>query len=814
MKPWLRQLAMLPRLLWAAAPLVGPSSARKRWPRAQGRLKAPGLRGPVEIVRDRWGVPHLYASDEHDLIFAQGYVHAQDRLWQLELGRRTVDGRLAEVLGPPGLPADKLLRTLGLRRAAERSWALVEGEARALAEAYAAGVNARIAGEPLPLEFALFGLTPEPWTPVDTLARGNLLAYGLGGNHRLELLRARLLAEAGEEATEALLPSHAPDTPLIVPPEARAVGGLKGLAGLEGLDGADALLGDPNIVSGSNNWAVHGRRTEGGKPLLANDVHIGLGLPSTWYENGLHGGRLNVVGFSLPGVPFVVVGHNGRVAWGTSNLGPDTQDFYLERLDDPKAPARYEFRSEWHPLEVRRETIRVRGGAPVELAVRSTRHGPLMNEAMSRALAGAEPMALRWALHECAPLVGPLLALNLAANVREFRAALAAWESPGQNFVYADAEGNIAYQATGKVPVRAKGHQGVVPVPGWTGEYEWQGFLPFDELPASFNPPAGFVATANNKVTDDDYPHLIAHNWFPGYRAKRITDLLAAGERHTVGTMRALQGETYSLPAEALRPHLLRAVEGEPATPLEARARDELRAWDLRFETDSVGATVFQAWYVTLLRTLLGHKLSPELVERYMASEYERHGSMHMPLVIGLMAEAESPWFVDPKKPGRGSRDDVVRRCFAEAVKWLSERFGPNPDRWRWGDVHTITYQHMPLGRVGPAWLRRVFNTKASPARGDNYTVDGASFLWSAPFTVVHGTALRMIVDLGDLSKSVGVHAPGQSEHLYHPHRDDLMSLSHGLEYHPILFDRASVDAHAEGTLTLEPADDAPPRPR
>ncbi|HEY0093025.1 MAG TPA: penicillin acylase family protein, partial [Archangium sp.] len=441
----------------------------------------------------------------------------------------------------------------------------------------------------------------------------------------------------------------------------------------------------------------------------------------------------------------------------------------------------------------------VKGGAAVPLEIRLTRHGPIMNGVLGPLVKpDSEPLALRWAMHDSAPLLEALVRMNVAKSCQEFRAALELWESPGQNFVYADVEGNIGYQSTGKIPIRAAGHQGLVPVPGWSGDYEWQGWIPFQDLPATLNPPAGFVATANNKITSDDYPYLIAHNWFPGYRAKRITDLLAAGTKHTVEDMRRIQAETYSLPAEALRPYLLAAVK--PGDALQTRALEEVKSWDLCFETDRIGATVYQTWYITLLRHLLSNKLGKELVERYLASEYERHGSMHMPWVIGLMEKPESEWF------GKQTRDELVRSSFTEALQWLSQRYGADPAGWQWGKVHTVTFISAPLGRVGPAWVRRAFNTRTIPARGDNYSVDGSSFLWSRPYDVVHGTAMRMIIDLSDFSKSVGVHTPGQSEHLYHPHRDDMLEMNQKVEFHPLLFTRQQVQAHAKDTLTLQPA--------
>jgi penicillin amidase len=792
----LRLLRLLPPALGLKLPGLGSWLARRRWPKTSGTLALAGLSAPVEVIRDRWGVPHIHARAEADLFFAQGYVHAQDRLWQMELGRRIGEGTLAALVGPPGVPVDRLTRTLGLRRYAERSLAGLDAASRAILDAYAAGVNARADREPLSIEWSFFPGRPAPWTPVDSLVRGNLLALLLGGNHRLELLRAQIVAEAGAAVAAELLPAHAPETPLIVPAEARGLAGLGGLTGLKGLDGVDGWLGDPNIVSGSNNWAVHGSRTESGKPLLANDVHIGLGLPAPFHECGLHGGRFDVVGFGLPGVPLVVMGHNGKIAWGLSNLGPDTQDFYVEKLDDPKAPRRYEHRGEWRDLEIIREEIPVRGGAPVALEIRRTNHGPILNEALDSLLRDAEPLALRWALEDSAPLVRALAGINLARSWPEFRAAAALWESPGQNFVYADAEGHIGYQATGKIPVRVPGHQGVVPVPGAAGDHEWTGFIPFDELPAALDPPAGYVATANNKVVGDDYPHLIAANWFPGYRARRITDLLEAGTRHTPADMVRIQRDTTSVTAAAIVPHLLGVA---PQGELETRALAALRAWDLRLEPEAVGASIFQAAYVHLLRRVVGHRLGPTLAERYLAGEYERHGSLHMPLVIGLLGGPDEGGFGVP-------RAEALRLAFADGVKWLAERHGQDLDGWRWGRIHTVTWTHAPLGRTGIRWLERVFNTPALPARGDNYTVDGASFLWSKPFAVVHGTVLRMVIDLGDLARSTAVIAPGQSEHLGHPHRTDQLDLFQGGGQHPMLFTREAALAEAEGVLTLEPA--------
>lgn len=801
MSDWLQRI--LARAKVISMPKIGAEIAIQRWPCVDGHCTIDGLAESVEIIRDHCGIPHIYAKNENDLFFAQGYVHAQDRLWQMEMNRRIGQGRMSEVVGAEALALDRLMRTIGLSRMAERSWTQVHEDARRIVEAYVAGINAWIKNaKMLAFEFTLLGVVPEPWSPVDILLRGNVLALNLAGNHRLELLRTRLLAEVGEALTAQLLTPCAPESPEIVSTKTPAENPWKGLAKLDELDRIDEWLGDPHIVSGSNNWVVHGSRTASGKPLLANDIHIALGVPSAWYANGLHGGRFDEIGYSLAGVPLILLGHNGQVAWGMSNLNPDTQDFYVEKLDSLENPRHYEYRGQWLPLEITRNTISVRGGPSVEFEVRSTCHGPIMNEAMSQLLRNAEPLALRWAHANCIPLIESLAAFNSAKDLREFRAALTLWESPGQNFVFADIHGNIAYQATGKIPIRAPGHDGLSPIPGWTGAFEWQGFIAFDELPTAMNPECGFIATANNKVTADDYPYSIARHWFPGYRAKRIMDRLQADTPHTVEKMRQIQLDTYSLPAEVLRPYLRHVV---PSTEREIAAFHAVKSWNLRFDVDSIGATVFEAWYITLLRQLLAHKLDADTIRRYLASDYERHGSLHMPMVIAAMQDPQSNWFVDAKTGRRWTRESVVQQCFESAVAWLTERYGADTQQWTWGRVHQITLTHTPFGQHWPDWMQDIFNTKRRPAPGNNYTINGASFIWKDPFDVVHGTALRMIVDLGNVENSIGIHLPGQSEHLHHPHRDDLSSRSLQGSYYPLLYRRQSVDANKASVLTLAP---------
>jgi penicillin amidase len=776
---------------------AGTWLVRRPWPQIGGTIKVPGLAGQVQVIRDKWGVPHIYAETEHDLAFAQGYVHAQDRLWQMEFNRRIGSGTLSAILGDSTLDIDRFMRTLGLRRAAEEDLKLLNGDMHAILEAYAAGVNAYIESHRgrLPLEFTILGVDPAAWTPLDSLTWGKVMAFNLGSNYDYELLRAKIIAELGQSAAQQLLPPYASGAPVVVPP---GVGNYTWLRDTDTnpLPGLATFLGHSATDAGSNNWVVSGSRTESGQPLLADDTHLGLSMPSVWYENSLHGGRLDVAGYSFPGVPLVIMGHNSRIAWGVTNLPADVQDLYIEKLDNRANPSKYEFMGKWENLTVIPETIEVKGGQPVTVNVLVTRHGPIVNDVIG-SLKDAEPLALRWTALGGTRLMNAVWGLDLASNWDEFRRALESWDVPSQNFVYADIEGHIGYQSPGLIPIRTPGHQGLVPVPGWNGEYEWQGFIPFDELPRAFDPARGFIVSANNKVAPDDYPYSLAYEWSAPYRAQRITDLLSANSKVTVDDIKSLHAQTYCLPAEALRPYL-QAVQ--PASDLETVALELVKAWDLLNEADSKGAAVYQVWYWFLVRETLGDELSADLLSSYLT-----YDTSHVPMMVGLMSQADNTWFDDTSTTQRETRDDIVRRSFSAAVSWLAKNLGSKPDQWKWGRLHTKTFVHQPLGQSGIGIIERLFNTKAIPARGDNFTVDAAWFDYAQPFSMSGGVSQRLIVDLGDWGNSLSVHSTGQSGQLFHPHRADMVRPWQNVEYHPLLFSRADAEARAEGTLTLSP---------
>ncbi|HEY0737983.1 MAG TPA: penicillin acylase family protein, partial [Herpetosiphonaceae bacterium] len=743
----------------------------------------------------------IYAENDRDLFLAQGYVHAQDRLWSMYFNRLTASGRISEIVGEPGLRSDKILRTIGLRRGAEREWAAMDPADRELLQAYADGINAYVNTNRsrLPIEFTVLGYDPEPWTPVDSLAYGNLISFILSGNYRLEFLRARMIPEIGEQKTQELLPAYDPTTPFIIPDEVQSYQSMRGM-GFAGLDALDERLGDSGAMWGSNNWVVSGNRTTSGKPMLAGDTHMQLSMPSLWYMNGLHGGRFNSVGFTLPGVPAVVFGHNDRIAWAMTNLNPDSQDLYIEKLDNRDNPTKYEFQGQWRDLQVIRDTIAVKGKDPVPLTVYITEHGPLMNNVIDD-MNQAEPLAFKWSMMGENMLFPALLQLNQAQNWEQFRAALRTWRMPGQNFVYADVDGNIGYQMTSQVPIRTEQHSGLVPVPGWTGEYEWQGYIPYDELPSSYNPPQGFITTANNKVVSDAYPYSISPEWDPGYRAQRLTDLLNANDRVDIGANQKMQADTFSVPAENLRPYMLAIT---PQNDEEARVIEQIRAWDLHVEPDQVGPTLFQTWYWFILQNTVSDDLNPAQATGYLNGQYERHGRFQIAAMSQMLRDPNNAWFDNQKTPEVETRDDIIQRSLGEALAWLKEHHGSDMNAWTWGRLHQVKYVSV-LERSGNPLMAWLYGVEPVQARGDNYTINAGSFTFREPFSMAHGTSQRQIIDMSDLDGMQVINGTGQTELARHPNRTDMIQKWQNVEYIAAPFSRETVQQSAAATLTLSP---------
>ncbi len=787
--------------------------SRGRQPKRDGRQVVGGLQAPVEIKRDRWGIPHLYAECIPDLFFGQGWVHAQDRLWQMEFNRRVVAGRLAEVLGPVAVPLDRWMRTLTMRRVAEAEASLLNAETRAVLEAYAAGVNAGMAHSPLPVEFTLLRHQPEPWTVADTLGWIKMMSWALSVNWETELLRAQLVARLGAERAAELEPPYFDRWPCVIPAgvDYTAIG----VSALERSQAARSFTGPPAGAGlGSNNWAVAGWRTASGHPLLANDMHLPMTAPAIWYENHLAGGGLNVTGVTFPGIPGVVAGHNGHVAWGFTNGFPDVQDLYMEHLRREDGRVLAEYNGTWYAAELLHEAIHVKGGATVVEEVIVTRHGPIINR-LAPDLAGEQPLALRWTSFEPDTMMQGVLEMNRARNCQELRQALRHWAAPVQNVVYADVEGNIAYSFPGRMPIRAKG-DGRMPVPGWTDEYEWVGYIPFEQLPHLYNPPQGYIATANNRVLDDDaYPYYLGRETTMGDRAQRIVELIESRSQIDIPFIRRMQFDQVSPSARVIARHLGQLTPDDPEL---AAVAGLMRGWDGALLADSPAAAVYQVFIRRIIRLMLSSKLGDgdkrqpagaDLAERYagrgptpVLAERSMFGERSLEWLQHTLADPHAHWF----DLGQGeTRDDVLRLALLGTVEYLKAELGPAMSDWAWGKLHKLTYRHN-LG--GVKLLERLFNRGPYPLGGDGTT------LWATTSNAhdlntddIVGPPFRMIVDLGDVRNSLGLLAPGQSGRPGERHYDDQAQAWFSGEYHPMLFTQADVERATQHRLWLVPPD-------
>jgi penicillin amidase len=755
------------RLLLGAAALVvaavgtGAFLAWGSLPQLEGSLAVPGLNAPVEIVRDEWGVPRIRAESAEEAHLGLGFAHAQDRLWQMEMHRRVAQGRLAELVGAAALPVDRLMRTLGLYRHAQASIGHLPPQARRQLEAYAAGVNGFLATRrwPLPPEFQLLRHAPEPWRIEDSLVFTRLMALDLGGNWRGELLRARLAQRMTAEQMADLFPDQPADTPVTIASLRRMLAGLD----LDALDGA--LPAAPPSGLGSNVWAVDGSRTASGGPLLANDPHLGLQAPGLWYLAGLEAPGLSVIGGTMPSMPIVVAGRNDALAWGLTNTGPDTQDLFVERID-PADPQRYLTPDGSAPIIVREELIGVRGHEPERLVVRETRHGPVISDlGGGGGIAGEGRMlALAWtALADDDVTLAAGLRLATAADGAALDAALLPFASPQQNVAWATRDGRIGLVAPGRVPIRRSG-DGRLPVPGWDGKADWIGAIPFALLPRIEDPPSGQVVNANNRLVGPDYPYLIAVEWDPALRARRIEAMLGGAHGLDLGRFAAMQNDLRSTLADDFLPFLLEAAATGDAG---ADLMEALGAWDRRMLADRPEPLAFAAWYEALAEAVYADELGPLFADyRGLRPDFMRR-----------VLQRRQIWCDDIGTAAIESCDERIVLAWREAIQRLRAQRGQDWRAWRWGEAHRTVMRHRLTERL-PA-LGALFRIEL-PGDGDGSTLDVGHYRGGGgidAFVSSTGPSYRMLVDLADPEASLFVAATGQSGHPLSPHWRDLTAL-------------------------------------
>jgi len=780
-------------------------------PPLTGKENLPGLGADVEVLFDSAGVPHIAAQSDTDAFAALGYLHARDRLWEMETLRRAAEGRLAEILGAAALDADRYFRGLDIPRAAHRSSTLLPPESRALVDAYRRGVNRWIAAHARPLgpEFLLLRFTPELWTTEQLFEVGRLMAWDLV-NAGAELSLARAAARVGAERVRDLFPVYPDSAPVILPRGAghwAEPGGGVG-AGTPGRGGAGAgkersaparrhraapsplpsallalrdipdipplaaeLLDAASMARASNSWVIGPARTRSGKPILANDPHLALRAPALWYLAVIESPGFHVAGATIPGLPAVILGHNRAIAWGLTNVGVDDVDYVIERLSDDSS--RVQTPSGWQPLEVSHDSIRVRGRPAVPFTLRRGPHGPLVGRAPLGDPTTA--LAMRWNAQDPSDELTALLAVDRATSWGEFRAALRGFRVPEQNWIYADVSGNIGYQMTGAVPVRRSGN-GLLPTPGWTDEGRWERYLDFEELPWTLNPPEGFIVTANNRVIGPEYPDFITANWEMPYRAARIRELITNGGPFTADDVRRMQMDTLDVFARWAKALAAQAAE-RAGRPDLARA---LSAWDGTMGSDRVEPALFWAWYRALQRLTF----EDELPDGYAPGN---------PLQRWLKAGG-SPWFDDVRTPQREDLAALSARAMGEALL--------SAEGVRWGKLHSTLSAHA-LGGVRIVDRLLHLNIGPTPRAGSLYTVNVADFGMRPPFRNTHAASFRQVVDLADVEHAGMVVTTGESGNpLARRYRDQVSWWWRG-DLRTVPLEKA--DVHSAGRLLLKP---------
>ncbi len=797
-----RQLAFaalrrLPALLLLLALLVGVGFQylRSSLPQTAGVIALPGLAAPATVLRDRDGVPHIYGQTLDDANFALGYAHAQDRLWQMEMNRRVAQGRLSEILGPAALDADRFLRTLGIQQAAARALAAMDTDTLKLLGAYAAGVNAFLATntKPLPPEFLVLGVHPEPWRPVDSLAWLKLMALDLSTNWREELFRLQLASRLTPKQIAEILPPYPGDRAVRLP-DLRAL-----YAGLDNAATTLAAYARQPLPegAGSNNWVVSGARSHSGKPLLANDPHLGLSAPALWYLAHLEGGGVRVIGATFPGVPMVILGRNDRIAWGFTNTAPDTQDLYIEKVLDggasylgPDGPL---------PFVLREERIGIKGQADALLRVRSTRHGPVISDVLGpgapKAAAG-HVLALAWVALADGDMTGRALAR--VGRVRDwagFVEVMRDFHTPQQNIVYADVDGHIGFLAPARVPIRSPENtlKGLAPAPGWDARYDWQGFIPYDALPKQLDPPQGVIATANDKIVADDYPYWLTEGWIPPFRGDRIRELLALRQKHDMSSFAALQADDKSTYLAELLPLMLPHA---PRNAVTAPLIDALARWDFRMQANRPEPLLASAWVRELTRLIYADELGDAFAKNWQ----ERPIFM---LNVLRDVDGQSRWCDDIDTAAVETCPQRIALAFERALAATRAGDGGGP---LWGDRHIAVSEHRPFSKV--PLLARLFELRV-PVRGDTWTVDVGRLSIAdneAPFASHHAASLRALYDLADLDASVFMQSTGQSGNPFSPHYADLNSAWARVEYLPMSMAAGDIAPRTVARLRLLPA--------
>lgn len=758
-------------LLTAGGVFYFTNKINKSLPQTEGVIELP-LKEEVTVTRDESGVPHIQAETLQDLYTAQGYIQAQDRLFQMELARRQASGTLSEVIGEASVNNDKYFRTLGLRRAAEKSYEIYDQETIDVLQWFSDGVNAymneAIETNSLPIEFTLIGANPEPWTPIDSLTIGKFMAFDLGGHWERQAFNYYLLNQFSGEKAYELFPFYPKDRKTIIEDEIDIASSFK-----------EAVIPEP--FNGSNNWVVSGDKTASGKPLLADDPHLGLSTPSIWYQMHLEAEEINVSGVIFSGVPGIILGHNEHIAWGVTNTGPDVQQLYIEKRD-PNDDNAFLFEGEWEIANVHQEPIKVKGQKTIDYEVVETRHGPIVSEFAEES--GKDTvLSLRWTALDATRELHAILQLNQAKDWEEFEKALEDFHAPAQNFVFASTDGTIAYKANGKIPIYKEGENALLPLPGWEEQHEWKEFIPFDELPKLINPEKGYIATANNKVAGDSYPYHISNVWAQPYRYERIVEVLQPNDQLTVQDMKNLQMDIVNLRAREFVPLFIEILKEESLTEQEQHVLRLLETWNFSDDANLPQPLIFDRW-ISEIELILYEEIDEEVMGLFSGKGQTTDELLRL--------GNKSIWMDD-----NGGMVKVLHTSLTSTIKHLEHDYGKNPADWKWGDYHQVEFRH-PIASANK-WLGYLFHKeKPLPVGGSAVTPLAASH--NGFGLVNHGASWRFVIDLSEISKGYHTVGPGQSGHLKSPwYSDQTTNWVEGT------FNETNIADHEGDILTLIP---------
>ena len=762
-----------------------------------GTLKIKGIKNDVKIARDKWNTPHISAETLSDLMFAQGWVHAQDRFWQMELNRRTGQGRLAEAFGKIALDTDRLTRTLGFNRLAKIDYKLMDTYHKNLLQHYTDGINAWLQTSKLPIEFLLTKIKPEPWTPIDSLAFGRVMTWTLSHGWSGSLTRQEIIEKVGIEMAEELSIYYPEDNPVELP-EGLSIN-LKADEMIESAAGPFLGKDLEGGGRGSNAWAVSGDFTDTGRPILCNDTHLKLSTPGVWYVNYLKStDGYNATGASLPGIPGVMLGHNEHTSWGITLAFTDVEDIFIEKVDVTDKN-KYEHKGKSIPFETIEEIIPVKGESNHVEIVRKTVHGSLIGS-----VTGREPHALALSSKSLLPnqIIRGFMEISRSSNWDEFIKGIELIEAPQLNVVYADTQGNIGLAVTGNVPIRKKGN-GQLPVPGWSGEYDWEGDIPLDEMPKSLNPKEGYVISTNNAVADNKYPYFLGNSFMNGYRARRIKNVFDSALNINQELCKSLHEDVYSIPGKELVEGLIKGFR--TAKPKAQKIIDILSKWDYELDTETDGGTVYQVVLYTLVRNIVEPKLGKDLTDKYMGvgehplllpvSELLGHTT---PALFKMVQNTNSKWVTSDKE-----LLIVVENSLIQSCNWLEQNLNIDSANWKWGGIHQAQFRH---GLSAQPPMDKIFDVGPFPIGGDTDTVCPTAFNPSAPYHPSEWCpSIRFIIDVGNWDNSQIICPPGISGILGSPHYDDMADLWIKGEYIPLMWDWKKIEKNSENHLKLSP---------